>query len=186
MIDKYITFLSQAMLGNQDCNSIANSRLNVDFPEDDLMDDGLGGDGLEGDEIDNADGLSAAGSSNLPSPTPQKSFMDLKREFFQSQWNTVETTVTYGNGTNQIMTHSLANITPVDIDEGEVSCSERLWNRIESCFLSLTCSRSFKRSNVYRNTITYFNTVDRWASRLFPLMFITALFIYWSSYTYIL
>ena len=177
----FFTIFSQAMLGSKDGNSITNSRLNVDVQEDDLMDDGLGGDGL-GDD----DGLSATGSSNLPSPTPRKSFTDIKREFFANQWNTVETTVTYGNGTNQIMTHSLANITPVDIDEGDVSCSERLWNRIESCFLSLTCSRSFKRSNVYRNTITYFNTVDRWASRIFPLMFVTAIFIYWSSYTYIL
>ena len=149
--------------------------------DDDLIDDGLGGDGLENDDM-----LSPTGSSTLPSPVPRKSFLDIKREFFQNQWNTVETTVTYGNGTNQIVAHSLSNITPVDIDEGEISCSERFWNRMESCFLSLTCSTSFKRSNVYRNTITYFNTVDRWASRLFPCMFITGLFVYWSSYTYIL
>ena len=154
--------------------------MNVD--EDDLMDDGLGGDG-----IDNDDMLSPTGSSTLPSPFPRKSFMDLKREFFASQMNVaVETTVTYGNGTNQIITHSMSNITPVDIDEGEISCSERFWNRMESCFLSLTCSKSFKRSNVYRNTITYFNTVDRWASKLFPCMFITGITIYWYTFTCIL
>ena len=146
-----------------------------------MIDDGLGGDG-----IDNDDMLSPTGSSTLPSPVPRKSFLDLKREFFASQLNVVDSTVKYGNGTNQIIAHSLSNITPVEIDEGEVSCSERFWNRMESCFLSLTCSNSFKRSNVYRNTITYFNTVDRWASRLFPCMFITAIFVYWSSYTYIL
>ena len=146
-----------------------------------MIDDGLGGDG-----IDNDDMLSPTGSSTLPSPVPRKSFLDLKREFFASQLNVVDSTVKYGNGTNQIIAHSLSNITPVDIDEGEATCSERFWNRMESCFLSLTCSNSFKRSLIYRNPTTYFNTIDRWAIRLFPCTFIIALFIYWSSYTYIL
>ena len=155
-----------------------------------MIDDGLGGDG-----IDNDDMLSPTGSSTLPSPVPRKSFLDLKREFFASQLNVVDSTVKYGNGTNQIVAHYLSNITPVDIDEREDSYSERFWNCMERCFLSLICSNSFKRSPIYRNPITYFNTVDRRASRLFqtplttincPCTFITALFIYWSSYTYIL
>ena len=168
------------MLGSQECNSVRNSRLEINLPDDELCDDGIGGDGIDDD------GLSATGSSGLPSPIPEKSFMDLKREFFQSQWNTVETTVTFGNGTNEVIAHSITNLATVDIDEGEITCSEKFWNGVENCFLSLTCSRSFKRSNVYRNTITYFNMVDRWASRLFPLTFVIGVFIYFSSYTYIL
>ena len=172
------------MLGSQEVNSGRNSRLENNLPDDELCDDGLGGDGIDDDMY--GDGMSPTGSSALPSPTPRKSFMELKREFFQSQWNTVETTVTYGNGTNEVIAHSITNLATVDIDEGEITCTEKFWNGVENCFLSLTCSRSFKTSNVYRNTITYFNTVDRWASRLFPLMFVTGVFIYFSSYTYIL
>ena len=144
------------------------------------MDDGLGGDG-----IDNNVTLSPTASSTLSSHVPRKSFLDIRREVFASQLNTVKTTK-YGNGTNHIIAHSLSNITPVDINEEEDSWSERFWNRMEIWCLSLTCSSSFKRSHVYRNPITYFNNVDRWASRLFPCMFITAIFVYWSSYTYIL
>ena len=177
----------QALVGSQECNSIGHSRLEVDIPDDDgLCDDGLGGDGLEGDGLEGDDMLSPTGSSTLPTPVPRKSYMDLKREFMQGQWNTVETTVTYGNGTNEVIAHSMTNIATVDIDQGEITCLEKFWNCVENCFLSLTCSGSFKRSNVYRNTIQYFNTVDRWASRLFPLMFVTGIFVYFSSYTYIL
>ena len=164
----------------------------MDVPDDDMFgDDGLiGGDGLTDDP--DGDLLSPTGSSELPSPVPRKSFSELKREFMinamNSQWNTVETTVIYDNGTNEtIFAHSPLNpIEHVDINDGDINCSERFWNGIEACFLKCSCSGSFKTSNVYRNTITAFNTVDRWASRLFPLMFVTGIFIYWSSYTYLL
>ena len=155
-----------------------------------MIDDGLGGNGIVNDDT-----LSPTGSSTLSSLVPRKSFSDIRREVFASQLNTIDSTVKYGNGTIQIVAHYLSNVTPVDIGEGEDSCSERYWNYMERCLLSLTCSNSFKRSPIYRNPITYFNTVDRRASRLFqtplttincPCTFITALFIYWSSYTYIL
>ena len=158
-------------------------KIEVEIQDDELFDDGLGD--MGGDGIDD-DQLSPTGSSALPSPVKRKSYVDLKKDFFRSQWNTVETSVSYGNGASEVIAHSMASIVTVDINEGDLSCSEKFMNWSENCFLSLTCSRSFKSSNVYRNTISYFNTVDKWASRLFPLMFVLFIFMYWFIYTYIL
>ena len=184
-------------MGRQWMGKAMNRPVLEKLPSAEIGDDAVfGDDGLEdGDGLCDENLLSPTGSSSLPSPEPRKSFADLKAEFIRSQaqfvtsqWNTIETTVVYDNGTNEIFTPSaVANIPNVNIDDDDdQTCSDRCWTRIENCFLGLQCSGSFKTSNVYRNTMQVFNTVDSWARRIFPLTFLVAMLIYWSSYTYIL
>ena len=178
-----------ALACDQDAKAMGMYRPDLErLPSIEIGDDAVfGDDGLEdGDGLCDENLLSPTGSSSLPSPVPRKSFADLKAEFMRSQWNTIETTVIYDNGTNELFTHSSANITKVNIDDDDQTCSDRCWNRIENFFLGLQCSGSFKTSNVYRNTMSVFNTVDSWARRIFPLTFLVSMLIYWSSYTYIL
>ena len=183
-----VSGINQQPCGERLYNYVGDESNDPLCDEDDGLDCfGIGGDGLGEDDSIAGDGLSATGSSRLPSPTPRMSFAELKREFFQSQFNTVGTTVMFNNGTNEVVAHSLSNIVTVDISAGEdISCTEKFWTGVENCFLSMTCSRSIKQFDVYRNTITYFNMVDKWASRIFPLSFVSAIFLYYSLYTYIL
>ena len=159
----------------------------VTLPHQDSVE--VGDDGICDDAL--GDGLSPTGSSNLPSPTPRKSYADLKRELFMGgALHATQSTVVFNssssNGGNKIFTHLTPTaIDPIDID-ADASCSEHCWHWVENSFEKLKCSGSFKRSTVYRDTITVFNTVDRWASRIFPLTFLTAMLIYYCSYMYVL
>ena len=119
-----------------------------------------------------------------PPPSPRQEFRNECNHYHPNEWETIETTVVYNNGSREsfasVQQHHMNSI-EIITDDG---CFDQFWDYVESILNRFRWS--IKTAEVYRNSSSVFNKVDKYAGRLFPLTFLLLNFIYWSSYMYIL
>ena len=118
-----------------------------------------------------------------PKRTIKKGQLSSEKE--KNKWETIETTVTYDNGSKETILGP--NVEEIETFNDDESCPERCWECIETMVFRLfCCNASFKTAEVYRNMQNVFTRVDHIASRVFPMTFMIMNITYWALYIYIL
>ena len=100
------------------------------------------------------------------------------------EWETIETTIIFGNGTIQCFNdRDFSSQTKSDHDE---IFSENRWTRIVKYFIKMCCSKTSLEEELSGNISILFDNVDHISSRAFPITFLFINIMYWVFYVYIL
>ena len=101
------------------------------------------------------------------------------------EWETIETTITYGNGT----THCFIDKNSLQLRETEnkENSSENRWTTIIKVLLKICGSKaSVEGEEMFGNLTVLFDNIDHVSSRAFPLTFLFINIMYWIFYVYVL
>ena len=103
----------------------------------------------------------------------------------EDEWETIETTVSYGNGFKQTFIEPEMSSTEEE-RTGNPICNKG-WNWNVKLFLRLCCSKtSLEEDEMHGKLAILFENVDHISSRAFPLAFVFINIMYWVLYIYIL
>ena len=102
-----------------------------------------------------------------------------------NEWETVETTIIYGNGTKQ----SFIDKDPLKLrkTENKVNSPENRWNTVIKMLSKICGSKSsVEGEEISGNLTVLFDNIDHVSSRAFPLTFLFINIMYWVFYVYVL
>ena len=103
----------------------------------------------------------------------------------EEDWDTIETTIIYGNGTKQHFIDE--HFSPQRKDSKKDISIENRWSTILKAILKICSSKPSKdREDLTGNLAILYDNIDHISSRAFPITFLIINIMYWVFYVYIL